>query len=99
MGDEVSVQIMTFYDLEEAIKVTTSQMLEEVGCTHSYLAREILEDPGSISTWSLGILIYTMVSRFTFSEALNPSYLHYLVGDTQGHQPCETLENPYILLA
>lgn len=76
MGDEVSVQMMTLCDLEVAIKVTTGQMLEEVGCTHSYLAWEILEDPGSINTWSLGILIYTMVSRFAFSKVLNPSDLH-----------------------
>lgn len=76
MGDEVSAQMTTRRDLEVAIKVTTSHMLEEVGCTHSYLAWEILEDPGSINTWSLGILIYTMVSRFTFPKALNPSDLH-----------------------
>lgn len=76
MRDGVSVQMMILCDLEVAIKVTTSKMLKEVGCTHSYLAREILEDPGSINTWSLGILIYTMVSRFAFSKALNPSELH-----------------------
>lgn len=62
MGDEVSVQMMTLCDLEVVIKVTTGQMLEEVGCTHSYLAQEILEDPGSINTFSLSILIYTIWS-------------------------------------
>lgn len=50
------------------MKVITGQMLEEVRCTYSYLAPEMLEGPGYcrlLNTWSLGKLIYTMVTGFT----------------------------------